>query len=82
MAVNLERMIPILKEFVDPDNTLNLPEDAYKGLMLQGLQESNYYKNNIVNSTETKSYNGSILNMVDYYNNISGLISNSNFNCN
>ena len=75
-------MIPVLQEFIDPNNTLNLPCDAYIGLMLQGLQNSKYYQEHILNSNETRSYNGAILNMVDYYNNISGLISNSNFNCN
>ena len=51
-------MVPVLKEFIDPYQSLNLPDDAYKGLMLQGLQESNYYKDNILNSAETRNYEG------------------------
>ena len=71
MAVNIDRMIPVLKEFIDPNNTLNLPYDAYVGLMLQGLQESKYYKDNILNSAETQNYEGKILSLKDYFTKIS-----------
>lgn len=73
MADNLDEMIPALKEFIDPNNTLNLPYDAYKGLMLQGLQGSKYYQDSILNSTETKNYNNHTYNLVDYYTTISTL---------
>ncbi|WP_155975635.1 hypothetical protein [Daejeonella oryzae] len=54
MAVNLDKMIAAFKEFIDPTNTLNFPDDAYKGLMLQGLEASTYYSKHL-NSTETKT---------------------------
>jgi hypothetical protein len=57
-------MIPVLKEFIDPDNSLNLSLDAYKGLLYQGLHESEYYKTNILGSTETRSFNGNSFSLV------------------
>ena len=75
-------MISVLKEFIDPYQILNLPDDAYKGLMLQGLQGSKYYKDNIANSTQTKVYNGSNLSLEQYYNQISSLASSVTINCN
>ena len=68
MAKNLDRMIPVLKEFIDPYQSLNLPDDAYKGLMLQGLEGSKYYEDNIATSTETKVYDGQNYSLKDYYN--------------
>ena len=82
MAANIDRMIPVLKEFIDPDNSLNLPEDTYKGLLYQGLHESEYYKTNILGSTETRSFNGITYSLSEYFNNISSIASLVNLNCN
>ena len=79
---NIDRMIPVLKEFIDPYQSLNLPDDAYKGLMLQGLQESNYYKDNILNSAETRTYEGVTYSIKEYYNQIGVKVSSFTLNCN
>ena len=73
MAANLDRMIPVLQEFIDPNNTLNLPYYAYVGLMLKGLQGSKYYEDNILNSTETRNFNGTTYNLSRYYDQLSSL---------
>ena len=82
MAKNLDRMIPALQEFIDPNNTLNLPYDAYVGLMFQGLQNSKYYQEKVLNSNETRVYNGETYLLKDYYNRISSEVSLQTINCN
>ena len=82
MAKNLDRMIPALQEFIDPNNTLNLPYNAYVGLMFQGLQNSKYYQEKVLNSNETRVYNGETYLLKDYYNRISSEVSLQTINCN
>ena len=67
MAENLQKTIDALKEFIDPTNSRNLREDAYKGLLFEGLQESNFYKTNILNSTEKRLYNGRLYFLPEYF---------------
>ena len=50
--------------------------------MLQGLQGSKYYQDNIQNSTETRTYNGEVFSLADYYNQIAGQVSTLTLNCN
>jgi hypothetical protein len=82
MAVNIDKMVLVLKQFIDPNNTLNISEDSYKGLLYMGLHESDYYKTNILGSTETRVFNGVTYSLADYFANIASVASLININCN
>lgn len=71
MINNIDKMKLVLKEFMDPNNQLNVNDDTYLGWLYQGLEGSQVYQKEVVNK-----------NLQQYYNNLTPLLINIPVNCN
>ena len=83
MISNIDKMVEVLKEFMDPNGlNSNISNDAYKGWLFQGLESTKFYIDNIANSSQIKQYNRNSYSLADYYNQISSeLFTITNIDC-